>query len=244
VLREQNFWINVNKPEGITSARVVAIVKRITKAKKVGHGGTLDPFASGVLPIAINKATKTSEKMMATRKKYFFRITFGEFRDTDDVEGKCVESSLARPNIAEIISILPKFIGKISQTPSRFSAIKINGQRAYDLARSDVEFEVPSREVEIFSLKLITSNSDCAEFEVECGKGTYVRSLARDVCKNLGVCGYVSKLVRLQVGEFLYEKTISLDDLKSKLTYAPRFLDGSLQLLAGCLRSVSGDQIS
>lgn len=244
MLREQNLWINVNKPEGITSARVVAIVKRFTKAKKVGHGGTLDPFASGVLPIAINKATKTSEKMMAARKKYFFRITFGEFRDTDDIEGKCVESSLVRPSNAEIISVLPKFIGKILQTPSRFSAIKINGQRAYDLARSDIEFEIPAREVEIFSLKLVANNSNFAEFEVECGKGTYVRSLSRDICKKLGACGYVSKLVRLRVGDFLYEKTISLDELKSGVTYAPRFLDGSLQFLAGCLRSVSGDQIS
>lgn len=214
MLRDQNLWLNINKPEGITSARVVAIVKRITKAKKVGHGGTLDPFASGVLPIALNKATKTTEKLMAAQKKYFFRITFGEFRDTDDVEGKCIKSSLARPDTSEIISALPNFVGKIIQTPSRFSAIKINGKRAYDLARNNVEFEMPQREVEIFSLKLITNNSDYAEFEVECGKGTYVRSLSRDICQSLGVCGYVSKLVRLQVGDFFYEQTISLDTLK------------------------------
>ncbi len=239
MLHDQNLWININKPEGITSARVVAIVKRITKAKKVGHGGTLDPFASGVLPIALNKATKTAERLMASRKKYFFRITFGEFRDTDDVEGKCLESSDARPITSAIISVLPKFVGKILQTPSRFSAIKINGKRAYDLARSNVDFEVPAREVEIFKIKLIDNDRDYADFEVECGKGTYVRSISRDICKSLGVCGYVSKLVRLQVGELVYEKTISLDELKSGLTYAPRFLDGSLLLPAGCLRSVS-----
>lgn len=236
MLHDQNLWLNINKPEGISSARVVAIVKRITKAKKVGHGGTLDPFASGVLPIALNKATKTAEKLMAAQKKYFFGITFGEFRDTDDIEGKCVESSLVRPSEEEIISILPNFVGKIIQTPSRFSAIKINGKRAYDLARQNVEFEVPKREVEIFSLKLISYTSNYAEFEVECGKGTYVRSLSRDICKQLGVCGYVSKLVRLRVGDFVYENTISLDQLKSETNQCARFLDGSLQFLAGCLQ--------
>lgn len=229
---EQNLWLNIDKPIGFSSAKVVAIVKRISGAKKVGHGGTLDPFASGVLPIALNKATKTSEKLMAARKKYFFRITFGEFRDTDDVEGKCVESSSERPSVEEIISVLPFFVGKITQVPSRFSAIKINGERAYNLARQNIEFQVPSREVEIFSLKLIAANSDFAEFEVECSKGTYVRSLARDICKKSGVCGFVSVLTRLQVGKFFYEKRISLDALKSATNYGARFLDGSLLMLA------------
>jgi tRNA pseudouridine55 synthase len=228
VLSDRNLWININKPEGITSARVVAIVKRITKAKKVGHGGTLDPFASGVLPIALNKATKTAEKMMAATKKYRFGITFGQFRDTDDVEGKCTESTDSRPRVEDLISVLPKFVGKISQTPSRFSAIKINGKRAYDLARSEVEFEIPKREIEIFSLSLISFGENYSEFEVECSKGTYVRSLARDICVASKQCGYVSKLVRLRVGDFIFPESISLDALKSGLTYAPRFLDGSL----------------
>ncbi len=228
MLKDQNIWININKPEGISSARVVAIVKRITKAKKVGHGGTLDPFASGVLPIALNKATKTAEKMMAARKKYHFGITFGEFRDTDDVEGKCTESTQSRPSAKDLISVLPKFIGKISQTPSRFSAIKINGKRAYNLARSEVEFEIPKREIEIFNLSLITFGSNYSEFEVECSKGTYVRSLARDICIASKQCGFVSRLVRLRVGDFIYSNSISLDALKSSLTYASRFLDGSL----------------
>lgn len=231
-LSEQNIWLNIDKPIGFSSAKVVAIVKRITGAKKVGHGGTLDPLASGILPIALNRATKTSELLMNARKKYFFRITFGEFRDTDDAEGKVIESSLDRPTTEEIISVLPFFIGKIKQTPSRFSAIKINGQRAYDLARKDVAFEMPPREVEIYSLKLIANCEEYSEFEAECSKGTYIRSLARDICKKIGpqknICGFVSKLTRLTVGKFLYEKRISLDVLKLVATYAPRFSDGSL----------------
>lgn len=233
MLSDQNLWLNINKPAGISSAQVVTIVKKITKAKKVGHAGSLDPFACGVLPVALNKATKTSGKLMAMRKKYFFRISFGEFRDTDDIKGKCVEYSLARPSTEEIISALPVFIGKILQSPSRFSAVKINGKRAYKLARREIAFEILPREVEIFSLKLIVNNHDYAELEMECGKGTYVRSLARDLCKRVGVCGYVSKLTRLQVGDFLYEKTIQLDALKLATNYPSRFSDGSLQFMAG-----------
>ena len=225
---EQNLWLNIDKPIGFSSAKVVAIIKRITGAKKVGHGGTLDPFASGVLPIALNRATKTADKLMCARKKYFFRITFGEFRDTDDVEGKCVESSTRRVNTESLLTVLPLFIGKINQKPSRFSAIKINGKRAYSLARNGVEFEIPAREVEIFSLKLLANNFEFAEFEVECSKGTYIRSLAHDICERSKVCGFVSVLTRLQVGNFFYKNRISLDALKSATTYCSRFLDGSL----------------
>lgn len=234
----QNVWLNIDKPIGYSSAKVVAIVKRITGAKKVGHGGTLDPFASGVLPIALNKATKTCDYIMNDAKKYGFTISWGEFRDTDDVEGKITESSAARPTEAEINNVLPNFMGKIKQIPSRFSAIKINGERAYNLARNDVEFEVPMREIEIFSLKLISANQDFAEFEVECSKGTYVRSLARDISKQLKVCGYVSKLTRLKVGKFLYDKTISLDILKQLVNDGGSFFDGSLLFLCDVLDMV------
>jgi len=237
-LSTQNIWLNIDKPIGYSSAKVVAIVKRITKAKKVGHGGTLDPFASGVLPIALNKATKTCDCIMNDVKKYGFTISWGEFRDTDDVEGKVVESSAARPSEIDINNILSKFTGKIKQTPSRFSAIKINGERAYNLARNDVEFEMPMREIEIFSLKLIAAHPDFAEFEVECSKGTYVRSLARDISKSLDVCGYVSKLTRLKVGKFLYEKTISLDKLKQLVEDSESFVDGSLFFLCDVLDMV------
>jgi tRNA pseudouridine55 synthase len=227
-LSTQNIWLNIDKPIGYSSAKVVAIVKRITGAKKVGHGGTLDPFASGVLPVAINKATKTAQYISDTDKKYFFRITWGEFRDTDDIEGKVIESSNIRPNISDIISILPKMIGQIKQTPSRFSAIKIDGKRAYNLAREGIEFEMKEREVNIFSAKLISNNKEFADFEISCSKGTYVRSFARDLCKKLQVCGYVSALKRLQVGKFLYSKTISLAKLKSLANYSGSFFDGSM----------------
>lgn len=206
----------------------MAIVKRITGAQTVGHAGTLDPFADGVLPIALNKATKSCQYIMDAPKKYSFTIAWGEFRDTDDVEGQVTESSAARPNSNDIISALPFFIGKIKQIPSRFSAIKINGQPAYKLARNQIDFEIKEREVEIFSLKLINNSAEFAEFEVACSKGTYVRSLARDLCKKMQVCGYVAKLTRLQVGKFLHNNTISLDKLKSLANYGGRFIDGSM----------------
>ncbi|MBU6338482.1 MAG: tRNA pseudouridine(55) synthase TruB [Rickettsiales bacterium] len=227
-LSQQNLWLNIDKPIGYSSAKVVAIVKKITGAKKVGHGGTLDPFASGVLPIALNKATKAAQYISDANKKYFFRITWGEFRDTDDIEGKVTKSSIARPNMSDIISVLPKMIGQIKQTPSRFSAIKIDGKRAYNLAREGVEFEMKEREVNIFLAKLIINNEEFADFEISCSKGTYVRSFARDLCEKLQVCGYVSTLKRLQVGKFCYNKRISLAKLKSSVNYSGGFFDGSM----------------
>lgn len=224
-LKADPVWINVNKPISCSSARAVAIVKRFSGSKKVGHGGTLDPFASGVLPIALNRATKTSEKIMNCDKSYKFSISWGEFRDTDDIEGKVMESNSKRPSSNEIIATFPHFIGKIKQRPSRFSAIKIDGKRAYELARKDVKFEIQEREITIYSLRLISNNSSFAEFEVRCAKGTYVRSLARDICTKIGVCGYVSKLERDRVGRFLYSKTISLDLLKLYINYGKSFLD-------------------
>ncbi len=213
----QNIWLNIDKPIGISSARAVAIVKRLTKARKVGHGGTLDPMACGVLPVALNKATKTSDAMMATNKKYAFRITWGEFRDTDDAEGAVVKASDARPETAEIIAIMPYFLGGIKQIPSKFSAIKVNGERAYDLARKGVEFELKSREITIFSLKMMQNNENFADFEAKCSKGTYIRTLAHDISQKLGVCGYVSYLERLEVGDFSQHNKITLEKLKNMI---------------------------
>ena len=228
LFKEESLWLNIDKPIGFSSAKAVAIVKRITGAKKVGHGGTLDPFASGILPIALNKATKTSELLMGAPKKYAFRISFGEFRDSDDIEGNIVETSTARPNIEDLISVLPSFVGKIKQKPSRFSAIKINGKRAYELARQNIEFEIKEREVEIFAIKLLSFDRDYCDLEVDCSKGTYVRSLARDICTKMNVCGFVSVLTRLRVGYFEYQNRISLDLLKLNTSYGGRFLDGAL----------------
>ena len=210
----QNIWLNINKPVGISSARVVAIVKRLTGAKKVGHGGTLDVMACGGLPIALNKATKTSQAMMDCHKKYAFRIGWGEFRDTDDAEGKIVGISQKRPKNSEIMAILPIFLGKIAQTPSKFSALKVNGKRAYNLARKGIDFELKSREIAIFSLKMTKNDENSADFEAKCSKGTYIRTLAHDICQKLGVCGYVSCLERLEVGDFTLKNAISLEKVK------------------------------
>jgi tRNA pseudouridine55 synthase len=218
-LSSSNIFINIDKPIGYSSAKVVALVKKITKAKKVGHTGTLDPFASGVLPIALNKATKACQYVVDANKKYYFKITWGEFRDTDDIEGKVTETSTARPTTNQINAAIPNFIGKISQTPSNFSAIKINGHKAYELARKNIDFEMKARQVKILSLKLINNNSEYAEFEVKCSKGTYIRTLGRDLSKLIGVCGYLTILKRLEVGKFSLNKTISLDKLKNIVNY-------------------------
>lgn len=221
-------WLNVDKHAGYSSAKVVAIVKRFTRSKKVGHGGTLDPFATGVLPIALNKATKTSQRMMDCHKKYYFKIIWGEFRDSDDIDGEMIETNDKRPLASDIAQVLPYFIGDIRQQPSKFSAIKINGKRAYELARKKIDFDIGFRDVKIFSLTMLSCNENFGEFEVECSKGTYVRSLARDICKEVGVCGYVGELNRQRVGKFSVESAISLDQLKIKLHYGENFLDGSL----------------
>ncbi len=198
----------------MTSARAVAVVKRLTGAKKVGHGGTLDPMACGVLPIALNKATKTSDAMMATHKKYGFRIKWGESTNTDDAEGEITSISDKRPSSASLIAILGHFIGQITQIPSKFSAIKVNGKRAYDLARQGVEFELKSRDITIFLLKITENNQNFADFEVKCSKGTYVRTLAHDICQKLGVEGHVVRLERLEVGDFKVEEALSLERLQ------------------------------
>lgn len=227
-LSTQNIWINIDKPIGYSSAKVVAIIKRMTGAKKVGHGGTLDPFASGVLPIALNKATKACQYIMDGDKKYYFRITWGQFRDSDDIEGKVTHESDVRPKTSDIISALPKLVGNIKQVPSRFSAIKVDGKRAYELARKDVDFSLKAREVTILSAKLICNNDEFADFEIECSKGTYVRSFARALSEMVKACGYVSCLTRTKVGKFSYEKTISLAKLKTLVNYEKRFFDSAL----------------
>lgn len=215
ILRDKNCWINICKPTEISSAKAVSIIKKWTRAKKVGHGGTLDVMADGVLPIAINRATKTSNEMMATRKKYFFRIKWGASTASDDVEGEVVATSEKRPKSYEVSFILPSFIDEIEQTPSKFSAIMIDGVRAYELARKGEDFEMKSRKVTIYGIKMLENSQEYADFEVYCSKGTYVRSLSRDICQRLGVCGHVVKLTRLAVGDFTLEKSINLRKFKN-----------------------------
>ena len=214
-----NSWLNIDKPSGCSSALAVNLIKKITKANKVGHSGTLDPFATGVLPIALNKATKTCQYIENRIKKYYFEISWGEFHDSDDITGNVVESSSLRPKTEDIVDILPRFIGKISQIPSIFSAVKVNGQRSYHLARQGIDVQIKARQITIFKIKLVFNDKQRAGLEVVCSKGTYIRSLARDIAQTLGVCGYVSLLKRLQVGDFSISNAISLAKLKNIVKY-------------------------
>lgn len=212
--REVDGWLVLDKPVGMTSTHAVSIVKRAFAAKKAGHAGTLDPLASGVLPIALGEATKTVPFVMDGRKSYRFTVRWGVLTDTDDAEGRTVDTSDVRPSAEAIRAALPRFIGQIMQTPPKFSAIKIAGERAYDLARAGEEVTIEPRLVEISRLALIgTPDPDHAEFEAECGKGTYVRALARDLGLALGTYGHVSALRRTAVGPFTEAVAKTLDAL-------------------------------
>lgn len=209
-----NGWVILNKPLGMSSTQASTAVKRICGMKKAGHAGTLDPLASGVLPIALGEATKAIPYMVNCRKAYAFRIIWGEARTTEDAEGEVVATSNHRPNEQEIVAILPQFRGEITQIPPRFSAIKIQGKRAYELARAGEQVEMPSRRVKIYDLVLGESSRDWADLVVTCGEGTYVRSLARDIAVALGTLGYVGALERTQVGPFSIKQTILLENLR------------------------------
>jgi len=208
-------WLIIDKPLEISSNNVVGKARWLTKAQKVGHGGTLDPLASGVLPLAFGEATKTVSFVMDGTKTYRFEVTWGETRTTDDAEGEISATCEKRPSKAEIEAILPTFLGVIEQIPPKFSAIKINGQRAYKLARADEDIEMTARTVQIDRLELIDMpDANRAVFEVDCGKGTYVRSLGRDIAAKLDTLGYISVLRRTKVGPFDEKSAISLDFLE------------------------------
>jgi tRNA pseudouridine55 synthase len=214
--RDVHGWVVLDKPVGMTSTHAVSVVKRLFSAKRCGHAGTLDPLASGALPIALGEATKTVPFVMDGRKRYRFTVRWGEERDTDDAEGKVVGSAEARPDAAAIAACLPSFTGTIAQVPPKFSAIKIEGERAYDLARDGQEVTLEARPVDIHGLTLTgTPDADHAVFEAECGKGTYVRALARDIGRVLGCLGHVTALRRTQVGPFDENDMISLADLEA-----------------------------
>ena len=209
-------WIVLDKPVGMTSTHSVSVVKRLFNAKRAGHAGTLDPLASGALPIALGEATKTVPFVMDGRKLYRFTVRWGEERDTDDAEGRVCARSDQRPSAEAIRALLPSFTGCIQQVPPRFSAIKIEGERAYDLAREGEAVELAARPVEIGRLELDSFlDPDHALLTTECGKGTYVRSLARDLGRALGCLGHVSALRRTAVGPFGEETMISLEQLEA-----------------------------
>ncbi|MDF1585350.1 tRNA pseudouridine(55) synthase TruB [Geminicoccaceae bacterium 1502E] len=213
--RPINGWLVVDKGVGITSTQVVNRVKWLTQAQKVGHGGTLDPLATGVLPIAMGEATKTVAYVMDARKGYRFTVRFGESRDTDDAEGEVLASSELRPSDEAIEAALAPFRGEIQQRPPIYAAVKIQGERAYDLARRGEKVELEPRPVRIDRLDFVRRvDADHAEFEMECGKGTYVRALARDLGEVLGCHAHVSKLRRTAVGGFTLEHAVSLNALE------------------------------
>lgn len=209
-------WLAIDKQKGVSSAAAVAIAKRVLNAAKAGHGGTLDPLATGVLPLAFGEATKTVSYVMDGRKTYRVTVRWGEARNTDDAEGEVTETSDARPDRAAIEAMLPKFTGTIEQVPPAYSAIKVGGQRAYKLARADQDVELAARPAQIDSLTLIDMpDADHAVIEVNSGKGVYMRSLARDLGRALDTCAYVADLRRTACGPFDENDTIKLEKLES-----------------------------
>ena len=195
-------WLILDKPQGMTSTKAVGRVRHLFGAAKAGHAGTLDPLATGVLPIAFGEATKTVPFAVEGNKVYRFTVRFGASTDTDDAEGKVMATSDKRPSSEEIAEMLPRFTGEIVQVPPRYSALKVAGERAYDLAREDQAFELAPRPAFIDSLKLIERpDADHCVIEAECGKGTYIRALARDLGEALGTLAHVAALRRTRVGQ-------------------------------------------
>jgi tRNA pseudouridine55 synthase len=215
-------WLILDKPQGMTSTQAVTKVRRLFDAAKAGHAGTLDPLATGVLPIALGEATKTVPFAVEGLKTYRFTVRFGTEMDTDDAEGTVVATSDARPSTEAIEAMVPRFTGEISQVPPRFSALKVEGARAYDLARDKENFELTPRMISIERLSLISCpNPDHCVLEAECGKGTYIRALARDLARALGTCAHVEALRRTRVGAFGEKDAVTLAELETLKESAP-----------------------
>jgi tRNA pseudouridine55 synthase len=211
-------WLVLDKPQGMTSTQAVGAVRRLFEAQKAGHAGTLDPLATGVLPIALGEATKTVPFAVDGEKAYRFMVRFGAETDTDDAEGAVVKTAEARPSRADVEAVLDRFTGEIMQVPPRFSAIKIDGERAYDLARAGEEVNLEARPIVIDDLLLVDMpDADTAVLEAHCGKGTYVRAIARDMGRALGCLGHVISLRRTRVGTFDQADAVALSDLETAL---------------------------
>ena len=206
-------WVILDKPLGMTSTQAVGAVRRIFDAQKAGHAGTLDPMATGILAIALGEATKTVPFAMDAQKTYRFTATWGESRDSDDAEGKVTGTCDQRPTAAQIEAMLPRFTGALSQTPPVYSAIKVQGERAYDLARDGEEVVLEPRPVQVFEARLVEAQIDTAVFEIRCSKGTYVRSWVRDIALALGTLGHVSTLRRTRSGGWDEKDAVGLDTL-------------------------------
>ena len=213
--RDISGWLILDKPYGMTSTQAVGKVRWLFTAKKAGHAGTLDPLATGILPIALGEATKTVPVMQDGEKTYAFTIAWGAATSTDDLEGAIVATSDHRPTEADVVGLLPQFTGTILQRPPDFSAIKIDGERAYDLARAGESVALAPRPVTISGLQLRRHSSESSDFSMTCEKGTYVRSLARDLAEALGTRGHVTALRRTAVGPFTEARSVALDTLEA-----------------------------
>ena len=229
--RDVHGWLILDKPVGMTSTHAVAVVKRTLNAKKAGHAGTLDPLASGILPIALGEATKTVPFVMDGRKSYVFTVAWGVETDTDDAEGRPVTATNTYPERDAVEALLPGFTGAIEQIPPRYSAIKIKGERAYDLARDGEIPELAARTVQIDRLAVVAHAADRSVLEADCGKGTYVRALARDLGRALGCLGHVAALRRTRVGPFGEGEAVTIGDLEAAR-------EGAGEALAAVLRPV------
>jgi tRNA pseudouridine55 synthase len=230
-------WVILDKPVGLGSTQAVGKVRRLFGAQKAGHGGTLDPLASGVLPIALGEATKTVPFVMDGAKEYRFTLRFGEARSTEDAEGDITETSEVRPTDEALRAALPAFTGTIEQVPPVYSALKIEGRRAYDLARAGESVEMKPRQVIIERLELVARpDADHADFVVGCGKGTYIRSLGRDLARAVGTVGHLSFLRRTAAGPFREDRAISLSKLEA-LGHNSRLL-GALAPVATALDDI------
>ena len=213
--RDISGWLVLDKPYDMTSTQAVGKVRWLFGARKAGHAGTLDPLATGILPIALGEATKTVSAVQDGTKVYRFTLTWGNATTTDDAEGEVVATSGHRPAAADVLALLPRFTGEIMQRPPAFSAIKVDGERAYDLARAGETFVLEPRPVVIERLELVRHGTDSSEFEMSCEKGTYVRALARDLAEALGTCGHVTRLHRAAVGPFADVDAVSLEALEA-----------------------------
>jgi len=234
-------WLVIDKPIGPGSTQIVSAVKRALRdggypKVKVGHGGTLDPLASGVLPVALGEATKLAGRMLDATKQYEFTVRFGEETDTLDGEGVVVETSLHRPTREEVEAVLPRFTGLIEQVPPAYSALKIGGKPAYERSRAGEQVEMKARTVTVYELRVLASSSDEATFTATVSKGTYIRSLARDIARALETVGHVTMLRRTRAGPFGLEKAISLDFLNEAVK--ARQFDGAVLPLRAALDDI------
>ena len=243
--RDVHGWLVLDKDVGQTSTAAVAALKRLFGAKKVGHAGTLDPLASGVLPIAFGEATKTVSFVMDGQKAYRFTVRWGVATDTDDCDGRVLGESTERPSPEAIRALLPRFTGRIEQTPPRYSALKIEGERAYNLARDGEDVSLAARPVEVHRLTLIEIlDAEHAVFETECGKGTYVRALARDIGGALGSLGHVCALRRTRVGAFGEGEALRFAELARRGEAANGDLAAALLPVQSGLAAVPALQVS